>query len=36
MACALLATVRALGFRAKRLGASYAVQVQPWESDAPS
>ncbi|MCX5182871.1 hypothetical protein [Streptomyces sp. NBC_00268] len=36
MACALLDTVRALGFRAKRLGASYAVQVQPWEFDAPS
>ncbi|MCX5355769.1 hypothetical protein [Streptomyces mirabilis] len=36
MACALLDTVRALGFRAKRLGASYSVQVQPWGSDAPS
>ncbi|MBO1334382.1 hypothetical protein J3486_24435 [Streptomyces sp. VRA16 Mangrove soil] len=30
MSCALLDTVRALGFRAKRLGASYSIQVQPW------
>ncbi|MGR6973641.1 hypothetical protein ACU639_29295 [Streptomyces cynarae] len=36
MTGALLETVRALGFRAKRLGASYSVQVQPWASDAPS
>ncbi|MFF8592432.1 hypothetical protein ACF061_13475 [Streptomyces sp. NPDC015220] len=35
MAGALLETVRALGFRAKRLGASYSVQVQPWGSDDP-
>ncbi|MFQ6146796.1 hypothetical protein ACLMNJ_27595 [Streptomyces seoulensis] len=35
MAGALLETVRALGFRAKRLGASYSVQVQPWSSDDP-
>ncbi|MGV9355429.1 hypothetical protein [Streptomyces misionensis] len=36
MAGALLDAVRALGFRAKRLGASYSVQVQPWGSGAPS
>ncbi|GGS55653.1 hypothetical protein AB0E75_13060 [Streptomyces griseoviridis] len=34
MTCALLDTVRALGFRAKRLGASHSVQVQPWGSRA--
>ncbi|CAM5489368.1 hypothetical protein [Streptomyces fumanus] len=34
MTCALLDSVRALGFRAKRLGASYSVQVQPWGSGA--
>ncbi|MEU2336143.1 hypothetical protein ABZ608_21525 [Streptomyces sp. NPDC013172] len=36
MTGALLDAVRALGFRAKRLGASYSVQVQPWGSGAPS
>ncbi|MEQ6028312.1 hypothetical protein SOM70_37825 [Streptomyces salinarius] len=36
MTGALLDTVRALGFRAKRLGASYTVQVQPWGSCVPS
>ncbi|MFF5860577.1 hypothetical protein ACFY8B_34145 [Streptomyces sp. NPDC012751] len=36
MTGALLDAVRALGFRAKRLGASYSVQVQPWGSGVPS
>ncbi|MGW0082267.1 hypothetical protein [Streptomyces sp. NPDC003393] len=33
MACALLETVRALGFSAKRLCPSFSIQVQPWSSD---